>query len=137
MIILNVKGLDTLPRLLKTAKKNEKSALQKAARHLKKALRRGHWFDEPTGKLQKSFRQRLHMKEGGIDILWGVPYGPVLEWGPRNWSGWFVARYGKLYWRKWSPKSLRPHIEPAVTEELDTMLGIMRDEIMRDVRVTD
>lgn len=103
------------------------------------ALRRKSFFDNPTGKLQRSHKAdpvRMLKFRARQDVRWTVPYGRVMEFGPRSAVAWEIKpkrakalRFvvdGKTVFagrvvHVWDDRQLRPHVGPTL-EDLDSSL---------------
>lgn len=111
----------------------------------------GDWFDNPTGKLQGSnTKGRLSRRRATVTLplLWGVPYGRVLEFGPRVKTWKIRARFGKalrfqvggsvIFRREvthhWTPAQKRPHFFPAAKRLAPSIRKLLAKSMKEIVR---
>lgn len=143
VIIAKPKGLNEFAALLEAAARDifhdVSFRLPVATDTVIAALRRKSFFDNPSGKLQRSHKadpvKKLKFR-ARQDIRWTVPYGRVMEFGPRSAQSWEIKPRLKKALKfeiggqtifagrvvhVWTDKQLRPHVGPTL-EELDSSL---------------
>lgn len=132
---LKVEGLRSLSRKVGMAHRGltreMRQRVPQVTSMILSAIRRGNFFDRPTGRLQRTMRPgRVYSDLRGVGqtIDWGVPYGRVLEFGPRV-RRWVIAArraqflrfvsggrvvFARRVVRRWDRSQLRPHVGPTI-----------------------